>query len=549
MKKLAVKRSVILLLCLGLLCSLLAGCQSREAASAQKQIAALAASAPAGEAVEAAREAYEALSEEDRQTLENYDLLVEAETQYHADVVDALIDALGGITLESGPAIESAREAYDALETAAKDRVDKLSALTAAETEFHRLTVEAAAADIDAVIDAIGKVTLESGPAIQAAREALESADEEVLALVSSPELVEVAEDTLHRLQVRQAAGEFDAAVEALGEITEESRGAVEAARAAYEKLDAEVRAQIGSLSVLEEAEQTLVFLDNKAKAEALDADIAGLGDVTLDKENDVAALRKRYDALPSDVQSLMTGGDKLKKAERSIQGLKDKAAAAEVKRLSDDKQYDEAIAYAEKYIHGRDFSDIQGDVVKNCLNAYVAKANALMKESEYLAAWDLLQGVKEDYKGADLGAVNKAVTALNKATAEPVNGKIYSSTAKGGNNKLTIKIGDKPMYVKFVDTKNPKSTLTVYIRANKSVTVYIKNGEYTVKYATGDKWFGTKDLFGSETRCGICDDPISFNTPSGWRWTGTLTLKAVANGNLTTSSIPPSTFNEDEEG
>ena len=547
MKRFIEKRSLLVLLCLALLCSLMTGCQSRAASRTQKLIEQLDVSAPDGEAVARAREAYDALSPEERDTLENTEKLLEAETRFYANEVDAAIKALGEVTLESGPAIEAARNAYDALSRDSKALVTGLPTLTQAEEKFHQLTVAAAAGEIDAMIESIGEVTLDSREAIEAARAAYDSADGEVVDAVKSLDVLETAEKALHRLEVKQAAAEFDASVDALGEITTESRKAVEAVREAYDALDEEVRAEVTTLKTLEKAEETLVYLDNKAKAEKLDAEIAALGEVTEESESAVKALRKQYDALPADIRELVTSAETLFKAERTIQGIKDTAAAAEIKQFIDAKQYDEAIGYAEKYMKGRELSEIQGGVVKLCLNAYAAKANALIKDSRYEEAYNLLTQCKKDYAGADLSAIKKALSSLDKAIAEPANGKVFSSSARGGYCTLTVKAGDSPALIKVVNVNDSKSVVSFYVRANKSVTVHVKNGTYNIKYATGSKWFGSKNLFGSNTRYRSFDDTFKFSTSQSGRYINytvwTVTLYSVAGGTGSTSSIPGEDF------
>ena len=64
------RKFLIPALCLFLLCGALAGCRSSEAAEAERLIAALSADAPDADAVARAREAYEALPEEEQEALE-----------------------------------------------------------------------------------------------------------------------------------------------------------------------------------------------------------------------------------------------------------------------------------------------------------------------------------------------------------------------------------------------------------------------------------------------------------------------------------------------
>ena len=529
------------------LCLSLTGCKSWAASSADRQFARLDTAAPDGEAVEQAREAYEALSEEDRATLENYERLLDAEAQYHANQADALIAAVGEVTLESGGAIDAARAAYDALTKDERARVTRLDELTAAEETLHRLEVTKAAAGIDALIAAIGEVTLESGEAIDAARAAYDAADEEIRAAVGSLEELTAAEKEFRTLEVKQAAAEVDALIDSLGEITLESGPALEAARDAYESLDDEAKAEVGQLKALDQAETSFEYLGNKALAEEVDAVIAALDELSPESEEAVRAARQAYDALPPEARKLVSAADALEKAEHELQGLKDKAAAAEVRKLADAKKYTEAIEYAEDYMAGRDPGEVQGGVVKNCVNAYVQQANALMKKKQYQAAETLLQTCQEKYPNADLSAVKKAVTTLKKAIAEPKNGTVFASKAKGGYCTLTIKAGDTPVFVKVISNSDPKTTVTLYVRANKSATVHVKNGKYSLRYATGDKWYGSTELFGSGTRYYSADTTLSFTTSRSGNYinyqTYTITLYRVAGGNLSTSSISGDEF------
>ena len=96
-----VRRKILIpALCLFLLCGALAGCRSSEAAEADRLIAALSADAPDADAVARAREAYEALPEEEQEALENAALLEQAESRLRVNAANESIAALGEITLE-----------------------------------------------------------------------------------------------------------------------------------------------------------------------------------------------------------------------------------------------------------------------------------------------------------------------------------------------------------------------------------------------------------------------------------------------------------------
>ena len=86
--------------------------------------------------------------------------------------VEALIDAIGEVTEDSGSAIAAAREAYDALPDDLKGSVTNYDKLKKAEDDYKAILNKKAAERVEALIDTIGVVTKDSGDAIKAARDA-----------------------------------------------------------------------------------------------------------------------------------------------------------------------------------------------------------------------------------------------------------------------------------------------------------------------------------------------------------------------------------------
>lgn len=101
-------------------------------------------------AIQAARTAYDALTDEQKKQVGNYDVLVAAEALLSnlkaAGEVENKIDAIGTVTLASEEAIQAARTAYDALTAAQKELVKNYGVLTAAEEKLAQLQDEAARA-------------------------------------------------------------------------------------------------------------------------------------------------------------------------------------------------------------------------------------------------------------------------------------------------------------------------------------------------------------------------------------------------------------------
>ena len=109
--------------------------------------------------------------------------------------VEKLIDDIGEVTKDSGEAIKAARDAYDALNEEQKSEVSNASKLTEAEKAYAALLDdEAAVKAVEDLIDAIGPVTLNSKPAIDAARNAYNALSPERQAKVSNYPTLTAAE-------------------------------------------------------------------------------------------------------------------------------------------------------------------------------------------------------------------------------------------------------------------------------------------------------------------------------------------------------------------
>ena len=127
-----------------------------------------------------------------------------------AQAVIDLIDQIGTVTLENREAIEAARNAYDALTEEQQSYVTNYSVLTAAEAELKALEEQAAA---DAVTEQINSLpaadalTLEDKAAVEAAREAYEALTDAQKQYVTE-ETVTALEELENRIQELEDAEE-----------------------------------------------------------------------------------------------------------------------------------------------------------------------------------------------------------------------------------------------------------------------------------------------------------------------------------------------------
>ena len=279
------------------------------------------------EAIQAARAAYDILTETQKEQVTNYNVLTAAEARLAdlkaAKAVDDMIDAIGEVTLESEETITAARAAYGALTEARQAEVKSYDKLTAAEA---RLADLKAAKAVDDMIDAIGEVTLASEEAITAARAAYGALTEAQQAEVKSYDKLTAAEARLADLKAAKAVDDM---IDAIGEVTLASEEAITAARAAYGALTEAQQAEVKSYDKLTAAEARLAVLKPAKPVEKL---IDAIGEVTLGSESAIAAARTAYDNLTEAQQAEVKNYDKLTAAEAAYARL----LAEQSKRLQE---------------------------------------------------------------------------------------------------------------------------------------------------------------------------------------------------------------------
>lgn len=257
--------------------------------------------------------------------------------------VKELIDAIGEVTLESGDAIDAARTAYDKLPEAKKALVDNYEKLTAAEEAYTALVDAAAAKAVDDLIDAIGEVTLESGDAIKAARAAYDALTDTQKELVKNYEKLLAAEELYEELtasaaaiaqkaaeEARKAQEEAEAAQKAAEEAVEAAKAAQEAAEAAAAKAGENNAAAEEARKAAETAQAAAEAAQAKAEEAQKKAEEAKAGADAAQKaaeENNAAAAAEAAKAVAEAVKAAEEAG---RSAQSAAQAAQSAAQAAD---------------------------------------------------------------------------------------------------------------------------------------------------------------------------------------------------------------------------
>ena len=188
-----------------------------------------------------------------------------------------LIDSIGTVTLDSGDAITIARNAYDALPEDEKANVTNYAILVAAEETFSTLQIR----NVESLIDAIGVVTIDSRDEIETARKAYDALTDTQKNLVTNYAKLTAAEERLEQIKEDiEAADEVIRLIKKIGEVTLDSEDDIEAARLAYNALTNAQKRLVTNYSVLKEAEEEFAELE---KADGVTSQI----NLTLEKEED----------------------------------------------------------------------------------------------------------------------------------------------------------------------------------------------------------------------------------------------------------------------
>ena len=282
-------------------------------------------------AIEEAKKAYNLLTDEQKEQIKNADAIKTAEeklSKLQVENAESKISAIGDVTLDSKDAIKDARDTYDALTDDQKKQVTNYDVLETAEAKLSDLQVE----NVKTKIDGIGEVTLSSSSTIKAARSAYNALTADQKKQVTNYDVLQKAESELSDLQRADAVV---TKIKNIGKVTLKSESKIKQARTAYNKLTDKQKTLVTNYDVLEKAEKDLA--DLKA-ADQVSKNITNIGTVTLESEDAIKEARTAYDALTDAQKELVSNKDVLEKAETTLKELKDAKDADDAKAAATPK-------------------------------------------------------------------------------------------------------------------------------------------------------------------------------------------------------------------
>ena len=156
--------------------------------------------------------------------------------------MNVCVESLGEITLESDSAIASAENAFNSLTQDDKDQVENYDALKEARNTYEQLVLRNAADQIDQEILKIEEMTSGKPAAVKAAKEQYDQAAPEIQALVKHKDQMETYLKNMDDLKAEDARN----LISSIGEVTLESKDKIIAAKKAYYSLPMDLKEKAG---------------------------------------------------------------------------------------------------------------------------------------------------------------------------------------------------------------------------------------------------------------------------------------------------------------
>ncbi|MBE6722349.1 MAG: DUF4430 domain-containing protein [Ruminococcaceae bacterium] len=237
------------------------------------------------------------------------DIPSDEQQPYKAVVI--LIDSIGDVTVDKAATVKAARTAYDKLSASAKEQVSNYQKLLDAEKKLAELMKNVEA--VQKLIAEIGTVTLEKEQQIQRAVNAYNALSKEERQTVANYELLEKAELKFTQLKHVDSVVKL---IDKIGTVTRTSLAQITAARTAYEKLDQLEKALVNNYVILTKAENTYSQYQHADKVAKL---ISAIGHVSKNSAGIIQAARVGYNALSAEEKTFVMNYGILLAAEKEF--------------------------------------------------------------------------------------------------------------------------------------------------------------------------------------------------------------------------------------
>lgn len=341
-----------------------------------------------------------------------------------------------------------------------------------------------------------------------------------------------------------------ETAIDNIGFVTPESEAKIELAEELYNQLSIEAKEQVGNAKTLTSARDTFdeMHKDINTVIDLIDA----IGEVDISKGSIIGQAKSNYIKLSSFEQEYVDNYDVLVAAEEAYDALARQDAYDTFLAEFESEKATDALETAKEFLNSEYGPDFADQVNELCCGAYVKIAKYNYSNGYYQTALYYIDQCKELYAETEtvsqIYAVEKSVWQT-LADIEPENGEIVADTLGSGEYPYELDNSNSEVntLVKMVSVSDESKYMTFYVRAGESAEVYIPAGEYIIKYADGETWYGKQSMFGQSMECSKRPEPLVFEmgyeSDGSSYYGGWTTTHNVENGNSTATKIDPEDF------
>ncbi len=300
---------------------------------------------------------------------------------------------------------------------------------------------------------------------------------------------------------VPDAAGTVEA-IDALGEVTVFDAEKIAAVRARYDSLTPGEKARVTNYDLLVRAEEDLAEQQAEAVSRTEET-VDGLGKITLGSRETIEAAREAVEALPPDLRLRVANLQTLEQAEQAWQDLSDGETAKQAEALMAEYRFQEAGILIQRALETgahREAPELRrmaaecryGEAVIDYYSGHVEQARIALELCKQEPAY---REVREDAEAFQTRVEDWLLSIL------PQSGDVLSrSDGNGGFGVLTVHSDSRAVLVKAERMEDPAQYVLFFVGRGSQGTVRLGDGRWRIKYAAGDTWYGTEELFGAGT-------------------------------------------------
>lgn len=341
-----------------------------------------------------------------------------------------------------------------------------------------------------------------------------------------------------------------ETAIDNIGFVTPESEAKIELAEELYNQLSIEAKEQVGNAKTLTSARDTFDEMqkDINTVIDLIDA----IGEVDISKGSIIGQAKSNYIKLSSFEQEYVDNYDVLVAAEEAYDALARQDAYDTFLAEFESEKATEALETAEEFLNSEYGPDFADQVNELCCGAYVKIAKYNYSNGYYQTALYYIDQCKELYAETEtvsqIYAVEESVWQT-LADIEPENGEIVADTLGSGYGEFILDNtkADYNSLVKLVSVSDENKYRCFYVRFGEKATINVPDGEYEVRFAEGNTWYGQKAMFGNDMVCSIIEETYTYKTSYRDDGTYTYQIKTIVSS-ATNPQNPVETIDIDPE-